>query len=416
LIGAPAPQRKPPQSPGNARSMTTSAELPRARPEEVGLSGERLARLSGAFRAASEREHLPGAVVLVARHGRIAWFDAVGVRDPARPAPMTTDTIFRIYSMTKPIVSVAAMMLVEEGRLMLADPVSRYLPAFARQTVLVEREGRVDQVPAARETTVHDLLRHTSGLTYEFLGDGPVHRRYVAEDLGDPRRSAAELCDRLAPIPLLHHPGAAFAYSRSTDVLGRVLEIVTGQPLGRILEERVFGPLGMRETGFHVPSERHERIAEPFARDPDTGAAVRLLEPRTPPALEMGGGGLMSTASDYARFCQMLANGGTLDGERLLSRKTIEFMTSDHLGRIPITGEQLDPGYGFGLGFGVRLADGLATTPGSAGQYHWGGIAGTFFWVDPRERLFAILMVQAPGQRLHCRTLFRALVHAAVAD
>ena len=396
--------------------MSTTPPLPFASPEEVGLSTDRLRRLSRVLGAECERKRLPGAVVLVARRDRIAWLDHVGVRDPASGAPMTADAIFRIYSMTKPIVSVAAMMLAEEGRLLLGDPVSRYLPRFAGQTVLVERDGRAEYVPAARETTVQDLLRHTSGLTYEFLGCGPVHQRYVDEGLGDPSRSAADLCDRLAPIPLIHHPGAAFAYGRSTDVLGRLLEVISGRSLGQLLRERVLGPLRMNDTAFHVPEDRQERIAEPFAHDPDTGAAVQLLDARTRPVLETGGGGLLSTAMDYARFCQMLANGGTLDGERLLGRKTIEYMTADHLGSTAIDGDVLTPGYGFGLGFAVRRAGGIAPFPGSAGQYHWGGIAGTVFWIDPREQLFAILMIQAPGQSDYYRTMFRWLVHATVAD
>ena len=394
----------------------TTPSLPFARPEEVGLSSERLARLSDVMRAEAAGGRLPGAVVLIARRDRIAWLDSVGLRDAASGAPMTDDAIFRIYSMTKPIVSVATMMLVEEGRLMLGDPVGKYLPAFANQSVLVERDGRFDLEPAQRETTVHDLLRHTSGLTYEFLGTGPVHQRYVEARLGDRDRTAAELCDRLAPIPLLHQPGNAFAYGRSTDVLGRVLEVVSGRSLGEVLRERVLEPLRMTDTAFHVPARHHARVAEPFAHDPDTGAAVQLLDVGTPPALEMGGGGLVSTAMDYARFCQMLANGGTLDGERLISRKTLEWMRADHLGAIPIQGDQLSPGYRFGLGFAVRMFDGLAPFPGSAGQYHWGGIAGTVFWIDPRERMFAILMIQAPGQREYYRNLYRTLVHAAVAD
>ena len=396
--------------------MQHTPSLPFANPEEVGLSSSRLARLSDVMRREVGSRRLPGAVVLVSRNDRIAWLDCVGSRDPGNGVPMTEDSIFRIYSMTKPIVSVAAMTLLEEGRLMLADPVCRYLPEFANQTVAVERDGGIDIRPVERDVTVHDLLRHTSGLTYEFLGDGPVHKRYVDAKLGDRDRTAAQLCERLAPIPLLFQPGSAFAYGRSTDVLGRLLEVVAAKPLGEVLQERVLGPLRMTDTAFHVPQRHHARLAEPFAHDPDTGGAVQLLDVRTPPALEMGGGGLVSTAMDYARFCQMLANGGTLDGERLISRKTLEWMRADHLGATPIRGDQLPPGYRFGLGFAVRMHDGLAGFPGSAGQYHWGGIAGTAFWLDPKERMFAILMIQAPGQREYYRTLYRALVHATFAD
>ncbi len=395
--------------------MSVPRPLPFARPEEVGLSADRLERLSGALADEVERGRLPGAVALVARRGRIAWLDCVGVRAPDASQAMTDDSVFRIYSMTKPIVSVAAMMLVEAGRLMITDPVSRYLPAFANQRVLRAGPGD-DTAPTSRESTIQDLLRHTSGLTYEFLGEGPVHRMYVKANFADRGKTSAQLCEKLATIPLLHQPGSAFAYGRSTDVLGHILELVTGKRLGAVLDEMVLGPLGMTDTGFHVPARAHARIAEPFAHDPETGAAVQLFDPRKKVALEMGGGGLMSTATDYARFLQMLLDGGSFDGERLLSRKTIEFMTSDHLGAIPVDGDLLSPGYGFGLGFAVRIAAGIAPTAGTVGQYHWGGLAGTTFWVDPREQLFAILLIQAPNQREYYRLLFRNLVYAAFAD
>jgi CubicO group peptidase (beta-lactamase class C family) len=259
-------------------------------------------------------------------------------------------------------------------------------------------------------------LRHTSGLTYEFRGSGPVHRMYRSAKVDSRAQSNAEQVAALGRMPLLHQPGTRWEYGRSTDVLGRLVEVLSGQTLSEFFEQHILAPLGMTDTAFHVPERHHSRIAEAFGRDPDSGVTVQLLEVRDPPGFESGGGGLVSTAADYARFLQMLLNGGTLDGRRLLSRKTIEFMTADHLG--PITGapDLLIPGHGFGLGFAVRLQAGIAHVPGSIGQYFWGGLAGTTFWVDPAEQLFALLLIQAPGLRDYYRTLFRDLVYSAVDD
>jgi CubicO group peptidase (beta-lactamase class C family) len=268
--------------------------------------------------------------------------------------------------------------------------------------------------PARREATVHDLLRHTAGLTYEFLGSNAVQRQYEATQIARRSRSNAEFCKALAALPLAHQPGSRWEYSRATDVLGALLEIVAGQPLGALLRDRILGPLGMNDTAFAVPQQRWIRIAEAFETDPDSGEPVAMLNPREVPRFESGGGGLMSTAGDYIRFLQFMRNRGTLDGCRLVSRKTIDWMTSDHLGAIPIQGELLLPGYGFGLGFAVRLHAGLAPQPGSPGQYFWSGIGGTSFFVDPAEDLFAMLLTQAPGQRIYYRNLFRQLVYAAL--
>jgi CubicO group peptidase (beta-lactamase class C family) len=391
------------------------APLPTAaRPEEVGLSSTRLASLGDALRERIEAGHLPGAVALVARDGRVAWHEALGRRDPAADDPMRTDAVFRIYSMTKPLVSVGAMMLVEEGRLLLGDPVGRHLPELA--TMGVAKPDGAGTEFAARPITVQDLLRHTSGLTYEFRGDGPVHRAYMDAKIYRRTQTNAEQVATLAVLPLLHHPGARWEYSRSTDVLGRLIEVVAGQTLGTFLAERVTGPLGMVDTAFHVPARDHGRLAGGFERDPDTGAAVSLLEVREPPRFESGGGGMVSTAVDYARFMQVMLDGGRLGDVRLLSRKTVELMTADHLGPIPGDGDLLPPGHGFGLGVAVRRERGMAPVPGSAGTFYWGGMAGTTFWVDPVERLTAVLMIQAPGQREHYRMLFRDMVYAAIAD
>jgi CubicO group peptidase (beta-lactamase class C family) len=351
---------------------------------------------------------------VVALGGHVEQFECLGQQDPAGGSPMKDDSIFRIYSMTKPLVSLATLMLVEEGALQLGDPVSRYLPEFSGQQVGVEMGGAVRLHPARRGPTVHDLLRHTAGLTYEFLGSTAVQRQYEATQIANRSRSNAEFCKVLAALPLAYEPGSCWEYSRATDVLGALLEAVTGRPLGALLQERILGPLGMTDTAFAVPRDDWDRIAQPFPNDPDTGEAVVMLDAREVPRFESGGGGLMSTAADYVRFLQFMRNRGTLEGCRLVSRKTIEWMTSDHLGAIPVQGELLLPGYGFGLGFAVRIHAGIGPQPGSPGQYFWSGIGGTSFFVDPAEDLFAMLLTQAPGQRIYYRNLFRQLVYAAL--
>src|SRR5215469_9054392 len=393
-----------------------SSSLPFASPEEVGFSAVRLGRLTDVLRAEIERGRVPGAVALVARRGRIAYFESLGVRDPASGAPMHKDTIFRIYSMTKPIVSVAAMMLWEEGQFLLNDALAKYLPEFGRPKVAVARDGTMELVPAHRDVTIQDLLRHTSGLTYEFRGNAPVQKMYMEAKIYRRNQTNADQVATLAQLPLMHQPGTRWEYSRSTDVLGRLVEVLSGMSLGEFLSERILKPLGMTDTAFFVPAEHHGRLAEAFPRDPETDTPVQLVEVKEKPRFESGGGGMVSTALDYARFLQMLLNGGRLDGARLLSRKTLEYMTADHLG--PVTGapDLLIPGYGFGLGFAVRLQAGIAQVPGSIGQYFWGGLAGTTFWVDPKEDFFALMLIQAPGQREYYRVLFRDMVYAAFDD
>jgi CubicO group peptidase (beta-lactamase class C family) len=373
-----------------------------------------LARLRGVLQSHIDSGRIPGAIAVVALGGHVELFDTLGQGDAAAGAPMKDDSIFRIYSMTKPIVSLAALMLAEEGTLPLGDPVAKYLPEFAGQQVAVEQSDAVRLEPARREATVHDLLRHTAGMTYEFLGTSAVQLQYDAVDIVNRSRTNAEFCKVLATLPLAHHPGSRWHYSRATDVLGALLEVVSGQPLGTLLRERILQPLGMNDTAFSVPQEQWHRIAEPFANDPETGEPIVMMDAREVPALESGGGGLLSTAGDYIRFLRFMRNRGTLEGTRLVSRKTIEWMTSDHLGAIPTEGDLLLPGYGFGLGFAVRTHAGLAPQPGSVGQYFWSGIGGTSFFVDPTEDLFAMLLTQAPNQRIFFRNLFRHLVYAAL--
>lgn len=388
--------------------------LPTCTPEEAGLSRARLDLIRTVLQRDVDAARLPGAVLMIARGGQIAWQQAVGQRRPGEADAMTLDTLFRIYSMTKPIVSVAMMRLVEQGQALLSDPVSRYIPAFATSQVAVERDGALVLEPQLQPATLQDLLRHSAGLTYAFTGDSAVQRLYGQAGLWDGNPDNAEFCAALAKLPLAHQPGRFWAYSHATDVLGHVVELIAGESLGVHLRREILAPLQMHDTAFSVPPERQHRIAEPFAQCPDSGTPVQLLDPRQPPRFESGGGGLISSALDYARFVLMLRNGGELDGVRLLSPQTLAFMTADHLGDMPQEAGLLDPGHGFGLGFAVRRTGGLAPVPGSAGTFFWSGVAGTSFWVDPAQDLFALLLTQAPNQRAHYRQLFRSMVYGAL--
>jgi len=396
--------------------------LPQARPEQVGLSSERLGHLGQVLRQEIEKGKLPGAIALVARKGRIAYYEPFGVRDPETRAPMTRDSIFRIYSMTKPITSVAIMMLQEQGRLVLTDPVSKFLPQLAHLQVAVEKKDpstgqtTVEMVPAQREITIQDLLRHTSGFTYGArTTNATVKAAYVRAGVDARDLSNAELVDRLALAPLAHQPGTAWEYSRSVDVLGRVVEVISGKSLGGFFADRIFRPLAMKDSGFFVPKAQLGRLAQAFPIDPATGEKISLIDVTTQPKYESGGGGGVSTTEDYLRFAQMLLDGGHLGPARLLSRTTVAFMASDHLG--PISGTMHRPGYTFGLGFQVRKDVGLDGQSGSIGEYGWAGAGGTYFWIDPKEQLIAILMTQAPGpSRTYYRQLFKELVQQALVD
>jgi CubicO group peptidase (beta-lactamase class C family) len=389
--------------------------LPQAKPEALGLSRTRLQRVSDAFKRDIDKGTTPGVTIMVARRGQIGWFDALGRQSPESDAPMAQNSIFRIFSMTKPIVSTGIMMLHEDGQLLLTDPLAKFIPEFADQKVGVENNGKLDLVPLVRPITVQDLLRHTSGITYEHTGNGPIHKMYQESRLRSRKIDNAEHARIVASLPLVCQPGAEWNYSRSTDILGRIIEVVSGQSLGTFLTERILAPLRMTETGFHTDAANKDRLAEPFPVDPWTGDKVKLFDMTEKPAMESGGGGLVSTTMDYARFCQMLLNGGTLDGERIIGRKTLDFMASDHLDpSVKINGTLLSPGHSFGLGFCVRTHEGLSPVTGSAGQFFWSGIAGTFFWIDPKEELFAVFMSQGPGQREYFRNVVRNLVYAAV--
>ena len=305
--------------------------LPQAKPESLGLSPVRLQRMSDAFKRDIDKGTTPGVTMMVARRGQIGWFDALGRQNPASPAPMAHNTLFRIFSMTKPIVSVGIMMLLEEGYFLLNDPVAKYIPEFSDQKVGVENNGRLELVPLKRPITIQDLLRHTSGIAYEHTGNGLVQQLYQQSRVRSRKISNAEHAALVASLPLMCQPGAEWNYSRSTDILGRLIEVVSGKTLGAFLTERILAPLQMAETAFHTGPENADRLAEPFPVDPWSGEKVQLFNMLETPVMESGGGGLVSTTMDYARFCQMLLNGGVLDGVRIIGRKTLQLMASNHL-------------------------------------------------------------------------------------
>jgi CubicO group peptidase (beta-lactamase class C family) len=389
--------------------------LPEGKPEALGLSPVRLQRMSDAFKREIDKGTIPGATVMVARKGQIGWFDALGRQSPAASTPMAHNSIFRIFSMTKPIASVGIMMLVEEGHFLLSDAIAKFIPEFADQKVGVENNGKLDLVPLKRPMTVQDLLRHTSGITYDHTGNGLVQQLYQQSRLRSRKITNAEHAAMVAGLPLKCQPGAEWNYSRSTDILGRIIEVVSGKSLSAFLTERILAPLQMTETAFHTGEENATRLAEPFPTDPWNGDKIQLFNPLEKPVMESGGGGLVSTTMDYARFCQMLLNGGVLDGTRIIGRKTLQLMASDHLApHVKIEGDLMPPGHGFGLGFAVRTEAGIAPFAGSVGQFFWSGMGGTFFWIDPVEDLFAVFMSQGPGQRQYTRSLLRNLVYAAL--
>ena len=403
-----------------------------AKPESTKLSAQRLARIGEAFGADIKNGIIPGAVALVVRNGTVAYHKAFGFSDREKQRPMLPDSIFRIASMTKPMVSVAIMMLVEEGRIRLVNPVSTYLPEMRGLKVGVEKtdkagKRKLDSQAARREMSVQDLLRHTSGLTYGQFGDSLVKAAYRKAKVFDADQTTAEFITKLSKLPLQNQPGEVWDYSMSTDVLGCIVEVVAGLDLDRFIAERITGPLGMRDTGFMVSAKDADRIAEAQV-DPKTGERPPMSRTLTRrPKFLSGGGGMVSTAPDYLRFAQMLLGGGEREGVRILSRKSVELMRSDHLppgiafsATTRAQFEESAPipefGQGFGLGFCVRKEAGLNPVPGSVGDFYWSGVHGTYFWIDPREQLIGILMLCAPDLRRHYRALMRQLTYQAIVD
>jgi CubicO group peptidase (beta-lactamase class C family) len=407
--------------------------LPCVPPSTVGFDPQRLKRITATIEADVAAKRLPGAVILIARRGALAFAEAYGYRDSARGIGMTLDSIFRIFSMTKPVTAVATLLLAEEGRLQLAQPVQEILPGFSPVSVCMPH-GRTDEVdhdpliPPVRGVTVHDLLTHCAGLPYGAWSDSKgVREAHARLNLGvNPRDlEPGDFLRRLSAAPLAQQPGRVWQYGLASDVLGLVVEQVAGERLGTFLRSRLFAPLGMSDTGFSVSPAMRSRVAEPFPADPLTGLRLRqpdqTFDAVAVPQMDAGGAGAVSTAGDYLRFANMLLQQGRHNGANILSPAMVRLMTSDHLGVraavAPTPGEAAmqSPGYGFGFGVAVRLADGDAAVPGSAGDFFWSGTAGTVFWVDPREQLAVVFMTQAPGaMRLRYRRLARQLVYQAI--
>ena len=387
-----------------------------AKPEDVGLSSVQLKRLEAATKQNIDDGLMPGAVMLVARRGKVAWVSVQGKRAPDSDDAMKFDSIFRIYSMTKPIVSLVLMQLVEEGRLQVSDPVAKYLPEIGKMKV--GTEAIVDGKPVLRlsdperQMTVQDLLRHTSGLTYGNRGTSLVNKAYIDAKVGDRTATNEEMVQRLSTVPLLFQPGARWEYSVAVDVQGRLIEVLTGKKLAEVLTERIFQPLGMVDTSFQVPAAKLARAAQP-GQKPNGPPMTPRFKVDDGAKYESGGGGLLSTTDDYLRFTMMLANGGAFQNKRLIGKKTLEFMAADHTGTRPGRPD----GFGFGLGFEVHTRLGDSALMGSVGEYGWSGAAGTTFWVDPKEQLVAIYMVQASeGDTRFLRNQFRTMVQAAIID
>jgi CubicO group peptidase (beta-lactamase class C family) len=401
--------------------MPSSA--PSASPAFASFSREKLQRVGDFIRNEIAAGTMPGAVILIQQHGRPVYFEGFGVRDVESRRPMTVDSIFRIYSMAKPITSVAAMMLVDDGKLSLDDPLAKYIPAFENVKVGVEKADDNDKPqlslePLRRPITIKDLLRHTSGLTYGFYGETAVRKLYESSDIYAGDFDNATFVGRLAKLPLAEQPGARWDYGHSTDVLGRVIEVISGQTLYQFEKQRLLDPLGMSETAFFVADDtQRPRIAEPMPRDRLTRPVAGITDPTIQRRWQSGGAGMVGTIGDYARFAQMLLNGGTLDGKRYLKPETIALMTSDQIG--PETKIIHDPFYfpgetsGFGLGFAVRTAV-PANSSWVLGEYRWEGAAGTSFFIDPRDDMFTIFMVQAPPQGGRLITALKTLIYDAI--
>jgi CubicO group peptidase (beta-lactamase class C family) len=409
-----------------ASGAAFAADLPRAKPEDVGMSSERLARIGEVLKADIAANRIPGAVIAIARHGRLVALDAYGWRDKAAGVAMTTDTIFNIASMTKPMTTVGALMLYERGQLLIGDPLSKYFPKFSNMKVAArdaDGEPTAETVPADRQITIQDLMRHTSGIIYGGRGNTLVHKMYPAGS-GDASRDydGAAFVDKLASLPLLHQPATVWDYGFGLDLLGLTIEKISGERLGQYLKANLFTPLGMNDTGFAISSEQAARYARPLPNDPDTGKPqARSPELTQPLKFECGGGCAASTASDYLRFAMMLMNQGRSGEARLLGPRTVAYMLSDQLGpNIKNLIGNADPtraDYGFGLGLAVRTTPGIVKMMGSVGQFSWPGASGTDWWADPKEELAVVYMSAAPGPlRWHYRQVINALVYQAIVD
>lgn len=405
-------------------TASLAQELPVAKPEAVGLSSERLQRLTNVFQAYADDKKMAGSVILIARHGKVAYFNAFGKKDIESGAAMQNDAIFRIASQSKALVSTAIMMLQEEGKLLIADPVSKYIPEFKETTVAEPKEGGgYNVVKAKRAITIRDLLTHTAGIGY---GSGVAADKWKEAGIqgwyfADRDEPIAATIARLAALPMDAHPGEKYVYGYNTDILGVVVEKASGKPLDEFLTTRIFTPLGMKDTYFYLPENKTARLAtvysafadKPMERAPDAGTMVSQgAYVKGPRKSFSGGAGLLSTATDYAKFLQMFLNGGVANGKRILSRKTVELMTVSHTAKI-----NFRAGEGFGLGFSVCQDLGERGTPGSVGEYGWGGAYGSTYWVDPKEDLVVVYFKQLiPTNGLDDQAKLRALIYQAIAD
>jgi CubicO group peptidase (beta-lactamase class C family) len=393
--------------------------LPRMGADALGVSSARLARIGQVLEQDVAAGRMPGAVVAVARRGKLIYFEAFGYLDRAAGVRMPRDAIFSIASMTKPFTGVATMILQEEGRLHLAEPASKYLPVLAKMQVAAAGDRRVPQrVPIS----IQDLMRHTAGMAYGWSGESPLNKLWPnsPDDFARAQDGAGFLA-QLAPLPLLHQPASVWEYSVSNDVLGLLVEAVARQTLGQFLAARLFQPLGMVDSGFVVPPDKVKRWAHALPSDPETGQPQAVMDSTRPHRFDCGGACGVSTAADYLRFAQMLLDGGHLGKARVLGRKSVELMTSDHLGteiENPVaTSDPTRRGVGYGLTMSVRVAPGVSPYLGSLGEFGWGGAYGTQFWVDPKEQLVVVFMAHTPGtQRAHYRQLIGSLVLQAIVD
>ena len=388
--------------------------------QEAGFSKQRLSKIDENIIKAIQNKEIPGAVIAISRYGKIVYKKAFGMQDPQKQIPMTEDSIFRIYSMTKPIISTAAMMLNEDGLIYLNENLNKYIPEFNNMTVSVEyidKKGKKQEkiVEANNKIKIHNLLKHTSGLTYGAFGKSFAKRRIKSSKLSNLNIEDITLeqyVKEIAKFPLAYQPNTVWEYGRSIEVLGRVIEIASNKTLDVFLKDRIFNPLDMKDTAFHVDESKWHRVAEPFK-----DKQPQLISIRNKPLFLTGGHGLVSTIDDYMKFCMMFLKKGKVNDNSILSRKTVEYMTTNHIGNNISRGTPLylpGPGYGFGLGFAVRESNGLSSWPGSEGEYFWAGYAGTYFWIDPKEELIVISMTQSVTNRMRFRLLLRNLVYQAI--
>jgi CubicO group peptidase (beta-lactamase class C family) len=405
--------------------LVSAGELPTAKPSEVGLDADKIQKVHDNVQALIDKKEMAGAVVAVIRKGKVVMFEAFGESEAGSGKAMKTDAIVRMYSMTKPITTVAAMILVDEGKIGLDDPVSKFLPEFKERRVQIGKDGSDETVPAEREPTIRDLMRHTSGLTYGFFGNSPVDKLYKSAGIFAPGDSLQDTLTKLGKLPLMAQPGTRWNYSVSTDVLGRVVEVASGKELDEFFAERIFKPLDMKDTAFFVPDDKIDRFTATHGQDKEkktltvTEPAAKSPRYRTKPKLLSGGGGLTGTARDYLRFCQMLLNGGELDGVRILKKETVAEMTKNQLGEEPMKAKNngsTQVGDGFGLGFGVRVGKPNPMTGSPVGEYNWGGAASTHFWISPKHELAVVALEQFMPNRQNLLIAVKPLIYQAVKE